>query len=142
MAATTNKDKAELIVEWDELAEISRESKATAKKFVISELPNLNSEGFSSATTRSIFIAASGVAEKFTEQQGGKRNALGLYGEAVDAIPEAAKIWDSVTETYAKVNPDYAKAIANPTPEAIAECGSERAFRESVFRKFLYGPRQ
>jgi hypothetical protein len=138
VAATTNKDKAELIVEWNDLAAVSKASETPAKKFVMSELPKLKWEGFNFATTKSIFIAASGVAEKFTQQKGGKKNALGLYGEAADANPEVATVWDTVTATYAKVNPEYAKAIANPASEAIAESGSERAFKEDVFRKFLY----
>jgi hypothetical protein len=109
---------------------------------VVSELPNLKWDGLNPATKKSVFIAASGVAEKFTEKKGGKKNTLGLYGEAADAIPEAAKVWDTVTAEYGKVNPDYAQAIANPAAETVAKYGSERAFKEQVFREFLYGSKK
>jgi hypothetical protein len=40
------------------------------------------------------------------------------------------------------VNPDYAKEIANPAPEKVAKYGSERAFKEQVFRESLYGSKK
>lgn len=141
-AVTTNKDTAEILVEWNELAAISNSSKALAKNFVMSKLPTLNWESFNTMTKRTIFIAASGVAEKFTQQKGGKKSKLGLYGNAADTIPEAAELWDAVISAYAKANPEYLAAIANPTPEKLAEFGSMRAFKEEVFRTFIYGSKK